>query len=315
MPTLPARLSRIALAATFLAGAPGCAALRDPTPTLDAFLAEAGNARPALRYEEHGSGPPIVLIHGLGTSRFSWRHLVEPLARHGRVIALDLKGFGDSPKPTDRNYSIYDQAVLVHDLIDRLALRDVTLVGHSLGGGVALATALKLEQQGELRRLVLIDSIGYEQRFPAFVTLLKTPLLGYLSVHLLPARLQVRALLRAAFHDPARIEDAAVETYARGLRTPEGKHAILQSARQIVPKDLATLTANYPTIRAPALILWGREDTITPLQVGRRLHDALPNSRLVVLDGVGHIPHEEAPGTVAARITAFLTGSVDPHRE
>lgn len=289
-----------------LAGAPGCAVLRDPTPTLEAFLAEAGNARPALRYEEHGRGPPIVLIHGLGTSRYTWRRVLDPLARHGRVIAPDLKGFGDSPKPIDRQYSIYDQAALVHDLIERLGLEDVTLIGHSLGGGVALAVALRLEREGRLRRLMLIDSIGYAQRLPMFVKLLKTLLLGYLSVHLVPARLQVRAILRAAFHDDARIEDAAVDAYARGLRTRAGRHAVLQTARQIVPSDLATLTARYPEIRAPTLILCGSEDTITPLEVGRRLHAALPDSRLVVLEGVGHIPQEEAPDAVAAHFAAFL---------
>ncbi|QKT03939.1 alpha/beta hydrolase [Ectothiorhodospiraceae bacterium 2226] len=285
----------------------GCAVMREPTPTVDEFLARAVDPGvETLAYEAQGSGTPIVLIHGLGASRYTWRHLAEPLARRGQVIALDLKGSGDSPKPRDDAYSVYDQAALVLDVLARLDLGEVILVGHSFGGGVALATALRLQQEDRLAALILIGSTGYEQPLPVFIQLLKTPLVAPLGMRLLPARMQVRAIMNRAFHDNDLVSDAAVDEYAATLQSTAGRHALLRTARQIIPSDLDTLPARYASIEAPVLLLWGREDRIVPLEVGRQLHEALPHARLVILDAIGHMPQEEAPAATLMHVFRFL---------
>ena len=135
-----------------------------------AFGAGEANDRPYARlgppeapvklyYQEEGSGRPLLLIHGFGASTFTWRRVAPDLARDHRVIAVDLKGFGQSDKPFDSRYSVYDQAELLAQLIEEKDLRDLTLVGHSYGGGIALLLALEADGrlQGRLSRLVLLD--------------------------------------------------------------------------------------------------------------------------------------------------------------
>ncbi len=134
-----------------------------------------------LYYEDAGSGPPLLLIHGFGASTYTWRHVAPALAETHRVIAVDLKGFGQSDKPFDDRYSVFDQAELLAQLIEEKDLRDLTLVGHSFGGGIALLLALEVDQRlkGRIARLVLLDSIAYPQNIPVFFRLLDMPLVHH----------------------------------------------------------------------------------------------------------------------------------------
>jgi pimeloyl-ACP methyl ester carboxylesterase len=261
-----------------------------------------------LYSEEYGEGDPILFMHGLGMSSFTWRHLSEPLARRHRVILVDLKGFGNSPKPHDDEYTIYDQARLICRLVLDHDLNNLTLVGNSLGGGVALVTALYLSAHApeRLERLVLIDTIAYPQEMPLFVKLLTTPVLGPLVVATVPNTLQVRTIMRLAYFDDEAVPEEAVERYAAVLNKPGARQALVRTARQIIPSDLDRLTARYSEIGSPTLILWGQQDAIVPLDVGRRLQDAIPNSQLVILPDTGHIPQEERPRATLAEIEAFV---------
>jgi pimeloyl-ACP methyl ester carboxylesterase len=141
-----------------------------------------------LYYEEQGKGPPVLLLHGFGASTFTWRHIAPELAQTHRVIAVDLKGFGQSDKPFDERYSVSDQAELLAQLIEDKDLRDLTIVGHSFGGGVALRLALEANArlQGRISRLVLLDSIAYQQQIPVFFRLLDVPLVSQVGVRMVP---------------------------------------------------------------------------------------------------------------------------------
>lgn len=260
-----------------------------------------------LHAVERGTGPPVLLIHGFGASCFTWRFLIDELARTHRVIAIDLKGFGDSPKPLDDAYTLRDQAALVAAFIAEHDLRDLTLVGHSYGGGVSLVAALALQHEsGRLARLALIDNIAYEQAPPWFIRVLQTPLVGPLGACLLPAKLQARKVLELCYHDPRRITEEQVEAYAAPLRTRAGRHALIETARRVFPPDIDRLTAGYCTLAVPALILWGRHDRVVPLAIGERLHAELPDSKLVVIEDAGHIPQEETPGETLAVLVKWL---------
>jgi len=260
--------------------------------------------------ESHGTGRPVLLIHGFGGSLYTWRHLVPMLARDHEVVAVDLKGAGRAPKPADGRYSVGDHADCIAALIEQRDWRDLTIVGHSFGGGVALAAIVGARLEGRVRNLVLIDSMAYRQAFPWFIRALRVPILGPLSVFLLPKALEVRFVLRSAYHRPARITGEAVETYAAPLRQPDGRRALIEMARALPPRDADALAARYPDIALPALIVWGRHDRIVPLSIGLRLHRAIRSSRLVVVDDAGHLPHEETPDAVREVLGPFLD---EPH--
>ena len=263
-----------------------------------------------LYYSEEGMGPPLLLIHGFGASTYTWRHVAPELAKSYRVIAVDLKGFGQSDKPFDGRYSVYDQAELLAQLIEDKDLRDLTLVGHSFGGGVALLLALEANQRldGRITRLVLLDSIAYPQNIPVFFRLLDVPLMSQLGVRMVPPSVQTRVALQIAYFDDSKIDPEEIELYAAPLKTAAGKHAIIHSARQIVPEDIDALSERYKTIELPTLILWCDHDRIVPLEVGIKLRRTLPNSTLRLVEDCGHMPQEEQPASTIALIKGFIGG-------
>ena len=260
--------------------------------------------------ESWGRGRPILLVHGFGATTYTWRYLVPALSERHRVILIDLKGSGRSPKPVDDRYSVYDQAEMLSAFIVEEGLDDLTLVGHSLGGGVALAATLALgHERRRLARLILIDTVAYRQRFPAFIRLLRAPVLGPLVLWLVPATLQVSTILRFAYHNPSKVTRGAIEVYAGPLRSPEARHTLIRTAREIIPRDVDAFVQSYASIELPTLIVWGRDDPVVPLEVGDKLHRAIRGSKLVVIGECGHLPHEERPAEVVKLTCAFLHGT------
>lgn len=264
----------------------------------------------SLFYEDKGEGPPVLLIHGFGASTYTWRQIAPELAQNHRVIAVDMKGFGQSDKPFDENYSVFDQAELLTQLILNLDLRDLTVVGHSFGGGVALVLVLDEAERlkGRITKLVLLDSIAYPQDIPMFFRMLDMPVFSHVGVRMVPAAIQTRIALQIAYLDNDKIEDEEVETYAAPLRTAAGKHAIIHSARQIVPEGIEELSRRYKSIEQPTLILWCDHDRIVPLDVGLKLRRTLPNASLKLVEECGHMPHEEQPEKTLGLLRNFLDG-------
>lgn len=271
-----------------------------------------------LHVETHGPPPgpdteSFLLLHGYGGSAFSWRYWTTALSRRGHVVLVDLKGFGEAPKPDDDAYGPHDQAELVQRLVVQRDLHNLTVVGHSLGGGVALLLALRLldREPERLRRLVVLAGAAYRQKLPPFVGLARWSWLSRGLMRLLGARRVVKAVLKSIVHDASGVTRSQVEGYAEPLSTPEARRALVRSARQIVPDDLEAWTARYPELRVPALLLWGRRDRVVPLRVGHKLEADLPDARLVILDDCGHLPAEELPDESLAGLEEFL--DLTPH--
>jgi len=273
------------------------------------FVGLAQQPRPStLHYEVEGNGPALLLVHGFATNRYTWRHLRTRLAGNHRLWLLDLKGFGDSPKPARGCYGIYDHAAELVRFIREHDLRDLVLVGNSMGGALALAAAIYFQEHepGRVRALVLVDSAGYPQRLPFFMRVLRIPWLPELFADLVPRRTLVRLVLRRLYFDRALIPEDSVTAYSSPMDAAGGVHALIETARHVVPADLDTVTDRYGDLRLPAMILWGREDRIVPLAVGQRLHRSIAGSQLVVLDRCGHMPHEESPERALPEIERFL---------
>jgi pimeloyl-ACP methyl ester carboxylesterase len=257
---------------------------------------------------ERGEGPPVLLIHGFGTNTFTWRHVAPDLARDHKVIAVDLKGFGRSDKPFDKRYAAADQAELLTQLILERDLHDLTVIGHSYGGGVALLLALEADARlkGRLSKLVLLDTIAYPQNIPVFFKLLDTPVVSQLGVRMAPPTLQIQLALRIAYFDNSKIGDDEIEAYAKPMKTAAGKHAIIHSARQIIPPDVEAISARYATIKLPTLILWCDHDRVVPMAIGLKLSREMPNAHFGIVSQCGHMPQEEQPEDTMLQIRDFL---------
>ena len=226
------------------------------------------------------------------------------------MIAVDLKGFGKSDKPLDERYSAADQADLLAQMIEERDLHNLTLVGHSYGGGIALLLALQDDSRvkGRIAKLVLLDTIAYPQTVPTFFKMLDMPMVSQIGVRAVPSSFQVEVALRIAYFDDDKIEAAEVDAYAEPLETAAGKHAMIHSAREIVPPDLESISARYKTIELPTLILWCDHDRIVPLEVGLKLRRTLPNSTLRLVEDCGHMPQEEQPAATLKLLKGFIGG-------
>src|SRR5437667_7073122 len=143
-----------------------------------------------LYHESYGEGAPLLCIHGFGASLYSWRNFIGPLGKDNQLILIDLKGCGKSPKPNDTKYSTLDHAGLVRQFILKHDLKNLTLVGNSLGGALSLLVTIVLMETGELARLrsiILMDAGAYQEFIPFFLRLLSVPILN-LPAYLLPSR-------------------------------------------------------------------------------------------------------------------------------
>ncbi len=267
---------------------------------------------PASLYKEvYGVGDPILCLHGLGANIFSWRNFVTPFSQNNKLILVDFKGCGKSPKPHDTHYSIEDKANDIYNLILEEDLRNLTLIGNSLGGAIALLLAIRLgkEKSDRLSKLVLIDSAGDKTSLPPHLNLLRS-FTGAPMIYFSPSKLAAMLTLRMCYYDRKKITGEQVEAYAAPLRSFGGRHALLQTARQCIPANADELISAVTTITLPTLILWGREDKVIPLKVGERLHQLLPNSTLEVIEHCGHIPQEEKPDETIALISKFMTTTI-----
>jgi len=260
-----------------------------------------------LYKEVYGSGDPILCLHGLGASMFSWRHFIAPFSQNNKLILVDFKGCGKSPKPKDTHYSIEEHANEIYKIIIGENLTSLTLIGNSLGGAVALLLAIRLREQEPTRlaRLVLIDSAGDKSYLPAHLKLVRS-ILGTPVIYLSPSKLAAKMVLRMCYYNKKKITSEDVAAYASPIASRGGRHALLQTARQCIPPNADELLAKVKTIAVPTFILWGREDGVIPLKVGELLHQAIPNSILEVIERCGHIPQEEKPDETIARISKFL---------
>ncbi len=263
-----------------------------------------------LSYTSLGHGATILFLHGFGESKHTWRYLERDLARNYRLYSLDLKGFGDSPKTKDGLYSIYDQALLVENFIKKHRLKNVTIVGHSLGGGVAMVLALMAKKHSlSIRRLVLINTMAYNQQLPSMLRLLNTPVIGPLGLRVMSGHWHALEAYKYAFSDDTKIPNEGVEQSAKMIENPDAKYAYIKTVAQLVPDDIEEITTRYKKITIPTLIIWGEDDISIGVYNAYRLHYILPNSRLKVFSKIGHMPHEEAPQKVIQEIRKFMKSS------
>ena len=264
-----------------------------------------------LAYEEYGRehNQTILFVHGFGESKKTWRFITPTLSKKYHLILLDLKGFGLSPKIDDDKYSVYDQALYVQKFIEQYHLKNLTIVGRSFGGGVALVLALMQEKklmQHRLNKMILIDSMAYNQPLPSMLRDLKIPVIGYLGIHLLNNHDMALEAYKYAFWNDSKIPSSSVNYSANFMSLPMAKEAYLKAVDNLIPDDVQTIEHEYKKITIPTLIIWGKDDISIHVDKAYRLHRDLKNSQIIILPQVGHMPQEEAPKRVIEAIMKFM---------
>jgi pimeloyl-ACP methyl ester carboxylesterase len=256
-----------------------------------------------VRFTDVGEGPAVVLLHGFASSLETWDLLAPVLRARHRVIAVDLKGFGWTDRPAG-DYSPQAQAAMVLALLDQRGVKDVAVVAHSYGASVALAMALAAPER--VRRLALYDAWVYEEQLPSFFLWSRAKGLGE-TLFALFYEERPEDKLALAFYDPSRVPERLIEDVERAFARPGTRAAALAAVRGM---RYAQVQGRYRTIDKPVLLLWGREDVVTPVSIGERLARDLPRSRLVVYPRCGHLAMLEAAAATNAEVATFLAADL-----
>lgn len=294
------RFARIGLVGLVCLSLSGCLAFHRgamPGEPTNATYLEVDGVR--VRYVDVGHGPAVVLVHGFASSLDTWDAVIPVLAKTHRVLALDLKGFGWSGRPPG-DYSPAAEAKLVLDLMTARGIGRADVVAHSWGGAVALAMALASPKR--VRRLVLYDAWAYEAEMPSFFLWSRAHGLGEILFGLFYKE-RPADRLALAFYDPSRIPQSLVDAVKKALDRPGTVAAALAAVRG---QRFLPLEKRYPEVKQPTLLLWGREDRVSPLRFGERLESDLPNARMKVFPRCGHLPMIEARAASTRALVRFL---------
>jgi pimeloyl-ACP methyl ester carboxylesterase len=270
-----------------------------------------------IAYRAAGEGPVLLLVHGMAGSSVTWRHVMPELAKRFTVLAPDLLGQGESDKPRG-DYSLGAHANTLRDLLDELEYERATVVGQSLGGGVAMQFAYQFPERCE--RLVLVDSGGLGREVTFFLRMLTVP--GFEAIFPLFCTPRLRAagdriatwLGRAGMRSSPAGEEIW-RSYG-SLADAESRRAFFRSLRDVVDSSgqaVSALGRLYRAAHLPTLIVWGAQDPFIPVSHGAAAHEAIPGSRLEIFDGVGHYPHCEAPKRFVAVLIDFIDSTEPAH--
>jgi len=255
-----------------------------------------------ISYIDHGEGDPVVLLHGLPTWGFVWDQVIPQLASTRRVLVPDLPGFGYSSKSDSFDRSIASQTVVVRAWLQHLGIEKPDIVGHHIGGGVALRLAvLHPETVG---RLALIDTVSYDSwPVQAMLQLADPEAYRRLSIESLVEL--VRATMKKGFESspPAEVIDGLIAPY----RTDVGALSLIRDTVSMNTNLTMELTPRLSQITAPTLVIWGENDSFQPVRYGERLAMDIPGCHLVRIPKAGHFVMIDQPAEVVAQLQAFLS--------
>lgn len=257
-----------------------------------------------LRVAEAGSGPCVVLLHGVFFDHRTWEGLEGALSQEHRVICPDLPGFGQSEKPPPSRfpYGIEAFAEAVVDLYAGLEVGRAALVGHGLGGAVALTLAARHPEL--VSHLVLLSPRVSQERLGLDSRLARLPVLGNVVFQQLAGPGLFRSYFERRLLSPAAPRRAdRIDAFYRAFNTPAARGSALATLRSA--SDTRTVMAQTSRVRAPTLIVWGRFDRLNPVRLGQRLAREIRGARLELLDA-GHALQEERAGEIVELVLPFL---------
>jgi pimeloyl-ACP methyl ester carboxylesterase len=268
-----------------------------------------------VTYHRQGEGPVLVLVHGITSSSRTWLSVLPALAERYTVIAPDLLGHGRSAKPRG-DYSLGAYASGIRDLLSVLGLPRATVVGHSLGGGIAMQFAYQFPQS--IERLVLVDSGGLGNEVSLLLRAATLPGAEYVLPLLFGPVARTtgstvgRIAGRLGIKGSANVRGMA-ESFA-SLGDGDARRAFVHTARSVIDPSGQRVDARdrlYLSEGIPTLLVWGERDPIIPVEHGRAAHELMPHSRLEVFPGAGHFPFNDDPDRFVAVVDDFV-GATEP---
>ncbi len=259
-------------------------------------------------YQVQGRGPALVLLHGLALSHRSWQAATPALAEHFTVYCLDLPGFGYSDKPAGYG-SARREAAFVDRFLATLGVDHATVVGHSMGAAAALWLAV--DHPCRVERLVVVNAAGIGPSALVF-RVIGLPIVGELLLKTsTPA--SMRLLLAAAYVHRERVTRSLARLYTGFGWSPGARQALIAHTRAY-DADRSALRGQLSQIEVPTLIVWTDRDPYFPLAIAHDLVGVLPNARLQIISGVGHLPQEERPAEFTGVLLGWA-GSPPPPRD
>ena len=278
----------------------------NPNNSPQAFKAEVGNT--TIHYVTAGSGEPVVLLHGLGTSIYSWHRNIGPLSQRYRVIAPDLPGHGYSVNH-DGRYELPSALEFLDGFLDHLDISRVNLVGSSMGGCIALRASLDLP--GRVRRLVLVSSAGLGREVAYILRLPGLPGVGKRLSK--PTRKKTLWSLKRLVYDHSLITDELIDECHRYRAMSGANHTTAKVLRYGVDvlgqKDRVIMLDRLGELDIPVQIVWGAQDRFIPLRHGYAALERIRNAKLHIFDRCGHWPHMEKADAFNLTVSQFLDES------
>lgn len=260
---------------------------------------ELCNVKIYCEYSLHDTRPPLILIHGVAATMYTYNALIPLLKNHFSIIAIDLPGFGRSEKSSSFVYSFKNYAKIIAALIEHFKLKDVNIVGHSMGGQIALYAAKIIPEK--INKLVLLASSGYLKRAnKALIYCTYLPFFQY-YVKREVRKKEVSQILENVFYDYSLITERHITEFGKPLEE-KGFYTSLMRLLRYREGDLSS--EELKTIIHPTLLLWGKEDKVVSVQVGHRLENDLPNAKLIIYEKTGHLITEERSHEVFEQILA-----------
>jgi len=261
-----------------------------------------------IAYLDVGAGPPIILIHGFGGSMWQWEYQQHALSQHFRVLTLDLPGAGLSDKP-EIDYRPDQMLDFLVGFMDAVKTPQATLVGNSMGAGLAIGMALA--HPTRVAKLVLIDGLPQhvmeKLTSPSVKRALETRAPSWLVSfgNMLFGGLMIESVLREIVHDPALLTSAVIERSNRNRQRP-GLIKPIMTVRENLPLWESGFAMRLGEITQPVLVIWGNEDRVFPIAVGEELHQTIKGSQFIRIPKAGHIPQWERPDVVNQELITFI---------
>jgi len=255
----------------------------------------------AIHYWDVGSGPVVVLVHGLGSRKEDWLPVIQSLAQKYRLLVPDQVGFGKSDKPL-LDYSVQTYVDFLNEFLRQLKVEKASLVGESLGGWISALYAAELSDGAHLipmEKLVLVDAAGLKQDAPI--------------PNLNPSSLAaMRGLMEVVFYDTSWLnEDALRKIFADKLATHDAYTVRSFLGNPMIATE--RLDDRMGKIKTPTLVVWGKQDKLLPMALGDRYAAGIAGAKLVSFDKCGHVPPIEKTDEFVAAVTAFLGGAATTH--
>ncbi len=257
-----------------------------------------------IAYIEQGKGTPLILIHGIPTSKQLWRHVLPALAATQRVLALDLLNYGESDKPADANVSIEAQSRMIVKFMDALQIDSADIVAHDIGGGVAQLLAVNYPERVD--KLALIDAVCFDSwPIPEFLPLLQPGAEdGFTTGDFIT---MMREFMPQGVYDKAAMSDEIIDLYMAPWSTKQGMSALFRNFRRLNPEYTQAIAGDLKHLSQPTLIIWAENDVFQKPEYATLLHETIPNSRLVWIKQAGHWLMEERADEVSGHLVEFLS--------